>query len=384
MEAFTHSSARLKVHFGEPSLGRLARDLDAAGLSRAVIVTGPTLAAGGAVLDAVLEALGPRVAGVHPGARPHSPVPAVLETAEVLSDLGADAVVALGGGSAVVTARAAAIALAEGRDLRPLATTRDGAGRLHSPRLMAPKLPQFVIPTTPATAMVKAGSAVLDPETGDRLALYDPKTRAISVALHPVMLMSAPEQLVIDVGLSLLMLSIEGVLSGKRDPFGEALLLQALRLAGPVLEHGDLNGLPARADLALAAALAGRGTDHSGGGIAGVLGHALGPRLHLPNGRINAVVLPGVLRFNAEAAAGRIGLVAGLLGAPAPGVEGLIEIVARIRERLGVPSRLRDLGISHELLAEGARAGLSDWSLLGNPRPVTREEELLTLLDGAW
>ena len=57
--------------------------------------------------------------------------------------------------------------------------------KLHSPKLLAPKLPQFIVPTTPTTAMVKAGSAVFDPATGERLALFDPKTRAHAIFIDP-------------------------------------------------------------------------------------------------------------------------------------------------------------------------------------------------------
>lgn len=384
MNNFSHRIAPLKLHFGADALAHLARDLDAAGVSRAVVVTGKTLASDDRIIGALEEALGPRIVTVHPGARPHSPLPDVLETASVLAQSGADGVIALGGGSAVVTARAAAIALAEGEDLRSLATSRDAAGRLHSPRLSAPKLPQFVIPTTPATAMVKAGSAVLDPVDGVRLALFDPKTRAISVALVPELLMTAPRKLVVEAGLGLLLLSVEGLLSRQLDPIAEALLLQSLRLAGPALEHGDLDSAEARSDLAKAAVLAGRGTDHAGGGIAAALGHGLGPRLHLPNALINAIVMPEVLRFVVEAARPAISLAARTLQAPADDAEGLIDCLSAIRARLGLPGRLRDLGIQSGILLDVAEHCLLDWSLRGSARPVEKAQELHAILQAAW
>src|SRR5262245_6420086 len=126
-----------------------------------------------------------RCAGVFSGVRAHSPAPAVAEAAQHLRRLEADAVVAVGGGSAIVTARAASILLAEKGELASLSTAMDEHGSLRSPKLAAPKLPQLIIPTTPTTAMVKAGSAVSDPEAGVRRALFDPKTRAQSIFIHP-------------------------------------------------------------------------------------------------------------------------------------------------------------------------------------------------------
>ena len=119
------------------------------------------------------------------GVLAHSPVASVEAGAQELKRLEADAVIALGGGSSIVTARAASILLAENKDVRSLCTTRDSSGELHSPKLVAKKLPHFIVPTTPTTAMVKAGSAVdapVSPEPSGLLSSYPTHTTpAISV-----------------------------------------------------------------------------------------------------------------------------------------------------------------------------------------------------------
>ncbi len=120
--SFLHDEPALRVSFGWDVHGNLIKDMDRAGLSRAVVVCGRSLAKSGSELELLREALGPRLAGIHPGARPHSPVPQVIETSRFLRDAGADAVIAVGGGSAIVTARAASILLAEGEDVAALAT----------------------------------------------------------------------------------------------------------------------------------------------------------------------------------------------------------------------------------------------------------------------
>ena len=103
-------------------------------------------------LGSLKDALGGLVAGVTTSAREHSPVSGVIEAVDFLRQAEADAVIAIGGGSAAVTARAATVLLAENKPIAELSTRRSPDGKFESPRLNAPKLPQFVVPTTPSTA----------------------------------------------------------------------------------------------------------------------------------------------------------------------------------------------------------------------------------------
>ena len=130
----------------------------------------------------------------------------------------------------MVTARAATILLGEDKDVRELCTRREPGGRLVSPRLSAPKLPQWVVPSSPTTACAKAGAAVRDPETGERLALYDPKARAQGVVLDPVMALTAPPQLSWSAALNVFSMAVEGLQSRRIDPLADAMLAHALRM----------------------------------------------------------------------------------------------------------------------------------------------------------
>jgi alcohol dehydrogenase class IV len=253
---------------------------------------------------------------------------------------------------------------------------------------MAPKLPQFVVPTTPATASVKAGSALFDPETGDRLALFDPKTRAQAVFYDPTMLMSAPRSLVINASINTFATAIEGLVSKNGNPIADALLMHSIRLSGSNIRElpRDDNEVR-RGELALAAVLCGQGTDHTGAGITTVLGHAIGARHEVDNGLVNAVVLPHVLRFNADAAPSGLSKVATALSMPQSGPDVLNAVLGetrRILSEAGAPTRLRDLKVPSEHLQEIALASMGDWFLGGNPRKVTDAEQIYTILDEAW
>jgi alcohol dehydrogenase class IV len=278
---------------------------------------------------------------------------------------------------------------AENGHPRELCTTRDATGKLHSPKLQAPKIPQLIVPTTPTTAMVKAGSAVFDPDTGERLALFDPKTRAQAVFIDPQMILSSPRALNINSSINTMSMAIEGLSSRSGNPISDALLMHVLRLVThnlPVLQDDD--NADVRADLLLAAVLCGQGTDHTGVGITTVLGHAIGARHHIDNGLANAIVLAHMLRFNGTANEPGLQKVAAALELPrasvAPLVDSVVATIERLFAALGVAQRLRDVGVTREDLPQIAGKAIGDWFLGGNPRPVRNEAELLQVLEAAW
>lgn len=387
MQSFQHITPPLRLFSGPDSLDHIGRELDRLKSRRAVIFCGPW--AQGPLLDAVRTAMGERCAGVFLGVLAHSPVASVEDAAKLLLDLQADAVVSLGGGSSIVTARAGSILAAEQGDVRKLCTTRDPSGKLFSPKLMAAKLPQLIVPTTPTTAMVKAGAAVFDPTTGERLALFDPKVRAQSIFIHPDLIQSSPGGLIVSASLNTLSMAIEGLVSRSGDPLADASLMHALRLAVQYLPDPALAHDPAvRGELMLAAVLCGQGSDFAGAGITTVLGHAVGARHHIDNGIVNAIVLPHAIRFNGVAAGQGLRKVGTALGLAVGEEEALVEAVACAIEalfgRLGIAKRLRDVGVLREALPEIAANAIDDWFLKGNPRAVRDASELQQVLEQAW
>lgn len=388
MPSFQHAVPALRLYHGPNSLTHLGRELDRSGSKRAVIFCGDWLEKQGTLLDLVRGAMGDRCAGVFSGVLAHSPVASVEAAAAQLKAVDADAAIALGGGSAIVTARAASILAAEGKPARALCTTQDASGALRSPKLVAPKIPQLLVPTTPTTAMVKAGSAVFDPATNERLALFDPKTRTSAVFIHPQLIASAPRELVVSSSLNTFAMAIEGLTSRSGDPMADAQLMHALRLIAQHLAQPErLDDARVRGELLLAAVLCGQGTDHTAAGITTVLGHAIGARFHTENGLANAIVLPHVLRFNGDAAQAGLEKVAAALGQPGTGKETVAltgQAVKSIFSALGIPSRLRDVDVPREALPEIATLAMGDWFLRGNPRPVRAAAELEQVLQEAW
>lgn len=141
MRSLRHITPPFRLYCGDDSLRHLSAELARTGVRRCVVFCGQTIARHPDGLRLVAEALGDRYAGVFDGVKAHSPLSAVLAGAEKFRELGADGVVAVGGGSVVVTARASSILLAEGRDINELCTQFPTGKPPVSPRLDKPKLP---------------------------------------------------------------------------------------------------------------------------------------------------------------------------------------------------------------------------------------------------
>jgi alcohol dehydrogenase class IV len=389
ISSFHHVATELRLINGDDSLVALARELKRNGCSRAVVVSGRSVSASPA-MALLREALGPVLVAECATVRSNSPLSAVEETARFLGESAADAVIAIGGGSAAVTARAASILLAEGRPAQELCTRRLPNGTFESPRLNAPKLPQFVVPTTPSNAFVKAGSAIHDSLTGQRLALFDPKTRAKGIYLHPEFLRTSPSELVLSASLNTLSTALEALESLKCDPLSEAVLMQSVRLIAQNLDRLSLDDIVARDHLAIAAILCGRGTEQSGGGLSSVIAHAIGHASKVANGLVNAVMLPHTMRFNAPVTAHsalRIGdaLRFGTLDGTAQREPAqVIAALEALFDKLSIPRRLRDIGVAQEQLGHIAEASMSDWFIGRNPRRVSTAGEVLAILQAAW
>ena len=381
--SYQYVSPELRVFCGGECLGALKRELVRSGCSRVVIVSGRTIGRSREMAE-LRDGLGATCVGLSTSAREHSPASGVEEAARYLEDIGADGILAVGGGSAAVTARAASILLGEKRPLAELCTRRLADGRFESPRLNAPKLPVFGLPTTPSTAFSKAGTAVHDAD-GQRLALFDPKTRARAIFIHPDFLQTAPEDLVQSAALNALSNTVEALESPQCDLFSEAFLMQALRLLRDGLDPKARNAA-SRERLVVAAILSGRGTEAVGTGLASVLAHAIGKRTHVANGIVNGIVLPQTMRYNAPVTQVRSGAVlealAGLAGAPRD--QSPSKLVETLLGRLPLPKTLREIGVGMGDLSDIADSAMSDWFITKNARPVKDKDTLMELLTAAW
>jgi alcohol dehydrogenase class IV len=379
-----HVAPSYRTYAGERSLSALSKELERAGSERVVLVCAGSMLRQPTTLALVETAIGKRLADRFSETREHSPIASVEAAARLLEEAKADAVVVLGGGSAVVTARAAVILAAEQRPVRELATRRED-GALVSPRLSSPKIPQWIVPSTPTTAYAKAGAAVRDDNSGERFALYDPKARAAGVFIHPLVAATAPGRLVRGSALNAFAIAVDGLQSGVQDPLAEAQLRHALRMLRQWLPRieDQLDG-EVGVELMLAALLAGQASDHVGTGLAQPISHALGPRSTVGNGMVEAMMLPHTMRFNLGHTDAGLSAVAEALDPRGPGnPEAAIAAVEAVLRESSVPLRLREAGVERHALEAVIGHVLDDWAATTVPRAADHDE-LCSLLKAAW
>ena len=320
----------------------------------------------------------------------HSGVATVEAIAARARALRVDGFVAVGGGSASDSAKAAAILLAEGGRLADHANVFHPPDGYDQKALNQPKLPIIAVPTTLSAAEVTPGLGIRDAQ-GHKLVFWDAQLVPRLIVLDGRATLDVPVEVFASTGMNALAHCIEGLYSRVRNPISEGLALQGLRLLRPALERVARQPLDegARADALAGACLSGMVISNARVGIHHGVCHGLGSLGGLPHGVANAIMLPHAMRFNREVAPEQLGLAAQALGAdtrgltPLAAADAAIEAVQALQQRLGVARRLRDVGLDRALLPRLAAGAMSDRGLYFNPRLAT-EPEVLALLEAAW
>lgn len=395
MQTIRYRSHPLRLHAGRDALANLGAEAARLGARRGFVVCGQSIANKTDLLDRVRAELGDRYAGVYGGVLTSSPLASVEAGVAAARDADADLIVAVGGGSAVVTARAVVILLAESGTAHELCTKYPSDGSPISPRLMAPKIPNIVVATTPTTAMTRAGTAIVDPERQHRLELFDPKTRPTAVIWDADAMMTAPPDLAMSAAASAFSgvatgLAVEGV-----NPIAEGDLRQSIRLLRDNMLR--LRSEPAdpdvRMNLAAASFLANRAGDAesrgaSGGfGVVAAVAHTIDTRYPAcSHGAAYAIATAPGLRYNASHTsegqarlAEALGAADSSLSAPDNAVRAA-DAIASFYESVGMPVRLSNVGIPEGDLPRIAQDAQEEFGIRRNARPVTGPEDLMPLL----
>lgn len=195
-DAITHNfHARnypLRVHAGDNALAELARELQHAGASRALILCGRSVHERTDLIRRIESLAGGRIAGVFSGISEGAPAQSIEEAAAKARAIEADALIAVGAGSVIKGARVVAMLLGENRPLLEMATVHRENAPAQSRRLESPKMPIFNVLTSPTSAQNRGGSAVRYTGEAHHLEFFDPKTRPRVVFWDSDALATAP------------------------------------------------------------------------------------------------------------------------------------------------------------------------------------------------
>jgi alcohol dehydrogenase class IV len=357
------------------------------GATRALVVTDEVIRGTGLVdrVQAGAQDGGLEVAGVYDAVPQDSDSAVVVAVAELARERGADSLLAVGGGSVMDTAKAANVIFTHGGEPREwegyfgLPRGADGLGRPHE------LAPLACVPTTAGTGSEVSFAAVIkDRDEHIKFQVADFPMYPRLAVLDPDATRTLPPAIAAATGMDAMTHAVEGHVSSEWNPHASAYALQALRLIRDNLERavGDPGDEEARGNMLIAANLAIMPTASAAIGIAHSLSHPAGAHYGVPHGVANAIHLPWVIEFNAaggEAIADRyreinevLGLEVGGRGEQVGHV--LAEHVRGLVARLGLPTRLSQVGVPEEGIPRLVEGAEGDGCTLVNPREPTAED----------
>jgi len=329
---------------GPGSSIELARLIADRGARSVIVVTDGVLVQLG-VVEPVLNAL--KEAGlavtVFAEVEPDPNIAIIMAGLERLRTSGATAVLAVGGGSSIDTAKAMIACYARGRRPEDL----DGYFKIR-----APVLPFFAVPTTAGSGSeVTVASVVSDPGAGRKFAIVDNKLVPAAIALDPNLMVGLPPHVSAATGMDALTHAIESNLSTLATPATRALSVAAARAILRDLPRAWENGrdIDARQSLAVASCLAGLAFTRASVGYVHAIAHQLGPLYHLPHGYLNAILLPYVLDFYVDGAAARMAELARACGLGQEGDDprslamSLVAAIRRLNACVGIPATIEQI-----------------------------------------
>lgn len=381
--AFVHRTPASRVVFGTGCIATLGDELARMKVRRPLVLSGPRTAASG-LHGAVRAALAGTDALWFNEVATHTPAEVVAHLVDVARCAQVDGFVSVGGGSASDTAKATALWLAEGGRLEDHASRFTPPATLVVPELLQPKLPLIAIPGTASAAEVTPSLGVRTAD-GRKLLFSDPQLAARLILIDPQATLSVPAGLLLASGMNGLAHCLEGLYSKVRSPVSTALALQGTALfftALPALAAAP-DDVAARGDVLAAAHLSGQVLLNARTCLHHAICHAIGAATGVAHGDANAVLLPEAIAFNADAAQRELSAAARAIGV-APHAQALVDALHQLRAGLGVPTRLRDLGLRREQLGPIAASVMHERGLYFNPRAVAHAGEIEQLLARVW
>lgn len=378
----------VKIVSGKRVLEKLPGEFTQLGATHPLLVTDPGVANTGLldIIHQVCDASEVSIGAVYDQVPPDSPLSAILEIVDVYHINNCDSILAVGGGSAIDTAKAVGIKLAdESVDLMNFKAVL---------RMIKPTPPLIVVPTTAGTGSEVTSAAVIsNPDKGIKLSLLSPSMPPNTAIIDPRMTVTLPPRITAATGMDALTHAIESCLGTQKNPISDAVAAEAVSLIAGNLVEAVQNGqnLVARLAMANAATLAGIAFSNSMVTMVHALGHSLGAIHHTPHGEAMAICLPDTLEFNIDT----IGDYLSDLLLPMAGPEEyvrtpeeqraarFIEMIRDLRKQLheisGLPITLKDANISEDQLKAVAHISIKDGAAHYNRKKFTPEEALQVL-----
>ena len=369
--ALIYYLTHVNLGFGVREL--LPAECERVGITKPLIVTDAGVRAAG-VLQQVLDALPASLQGPIYDRTPSNPTEAaVREAAALYREAGCDGLIAVGGGSSLDCAKGVAIAATHPGPLATYATIEGGSGKIG-----ATVAPLIALPTTAGTGSEVARGAIIITDDHRKLGFHSWHLLPKAAICDPELTLGLPAGLTAATGMDAIAHCMETFMASAFNPPADGIALDGLERGWSHIERATRDGTDRDARLNLmSASVQGAMAFQKGLGAVHSLSHSLGgvnPKLH--HGTLNAMFLPAIVRFNAEAPSvkneRRLDRMARAMGLGSG--SDIPDAIRDMNARLGLPSGLAALGVERDWFDRIIRGALADHCHLTNPRIATADE----------
>ena len=358
------------IRFGPGRIHELAQTCREFGIERPLLVTDPGLAAMPMVTDAAGSC---RDAGlaceVFAEVRANPVESNVSEGVRAWRDGGHDGVIGFGGGSALDAAKAVALMAGQTRSLWDFEDREDWWTRADADGIA----PVVAVPTTSGTGSeVGRASVITDVRDHTKKIIFHPKMMPVAVIADPALTVGLPASVTAAVGMDALSHNLEAWCSPVFHPMAHGIALEGMRLVKEWLPAACEDGadLAARACMQVASTM-GATAFQKGLGAMHSMSHPCGAVYDTHHGLTNAVVMPYVLEFNRASIEDKMAALARYLGLDGTGFEAVQRWILELRDRIGIPRTLTEIGVPTEAASRLAPMALVDPSSATNPVTLT-------------
>ena len=362
-------------YHGKGAIQEIANEVRGRGFKKAFVCSDPDLLKFGVTkkVTDVLENAGIPYE-IYSQIKPNPTIENVQTGVAAFRASGADCIVAIGGGSSMDTAKAVGIIIAnpefaDVRSLEGVAPTKNKC------------VPIIAVPTTAGTAAeVTINYVITDAEKNRKMVCVDVHDIPVVAVVDPDMMSSMPKGLTAATGMDALTHAIEGYITKGAWAMSDMFHLKAIEIIARSLRGAVANTPEGREGMALGQYIAGMGFSNVGLGIVHSMAHPLGALYDTPHGVANAILLPTVMEYNAEATGEKYRDIARAMG-----VEGVdkmtldearkaaVDAVRKLSEDVGIPKTLRGI-VKEEDLDFLAQSAMDDACRPGNPKDPTKED----------
>ena len=368
--AFIYYVTQIQFDYGAVQL--LRQECDRVGIARPLIVTDPGVKAAG-VLQKALDALPGMTVAVF-DQTPSNPTEAAVRAAvAAYKSNHCDGLIAVGGGSAIDCAKGVAIAATHDGPLTHYATIEGGSARITDRAV-----PLIAVPTTSGTGSEVARGAILIVDDHRKLGFHSWHLVPKTAICDPELTLGLPPRLTAATGMDAIAHCMETFMASAFNPPADGIALDGLQRGWSHIERATRDGSDREARLNLmSASMQGAMAFQKGLGCVHSLSHSLGgvdPRLH--HGTLNAMFLPAVVTFNAQAQSvrqeNRLQRMAQAIGLQSGG--DIPQAIKDMNARLGLPTGLAEMGVRRDWFGRIIQGALADHCHKTNPRIASREE----------